>query len=99
MTPIRLLLLLSAIAALPAAASEGVGAKQLSGWRGDGSGCYPDANPAVSWSASKNVRWSATVGMSYSSPILGEQQVLVTAEPNLLICLSAAPARSAGASP
>lgn len=87
MTPIRLLLLLSAIAALPAAASEGVGAKQLSGWRGDGSGCYPDANPAVSWSASKNVRWSATVGMSYSSPILGEQQVLVTAEPNLLICL------------
>jgi outer membrane protein assembly factor BamB len=90
MTPIRLLLLLSAIAAIPAAASDGAGSKQLSGWRGDGSGCYPDATPAVSWSATKNVRWTAAVGMSYSSPILGEQLVWVTAEPNLLICLERA---------
>jgi outer membrane protein assembly factor BamB len=90
MMPIRLLLLLSAIVAVPAAASDGAAVKQLSGWRGDGSGCYPQANPAVSWSPTKNVRWSTTIGMSYSSPILGEQLVWVTAEPNLLICLERA---------
>ncbi|HEX3133514.1 MAG TPA: PQQ-binding-like beta-propeller repeat protein [Planctomycetota bacterium] len=62
-------------------------AKPLCNWRGDGSGRYPDATPATQWSATKNVRWSATVGKSYSSPIITDRLVLVTAEPNLLICL------------
>ena len=62
-------------------------AKPLCGWRGDGSGRYPDATPATQWSATKNVRWSTIVGKSYSSPIVTDRLVLVTAEPNLLICL------------
>jgi outer membrane protein assembly factor BamB len=87
MTPIRLLLLLCALAAVPAAASDGGAPAQLCGWRGDGSGRFPEAKPALSWSATQNVRWNAAIGMSYSSPVVSGQQVLVCAEPNLLICL------------
>jgi len=57
------------------------------GWRGDGSGRFPGATPVTQWSSTKNVRWSALVGRSYSSPILSGEFVLVTSEPNLLLCL------------
>lgn len=60
---------------------------QVFGFRGDGTGRYPDATPVVEWSATKNVKWTATVGRSYSSPILTEACVIVLAEPNNLICL------------
>jgi outer membrane protein assembly factor BamB len=60
------------------------------GWRGDGTGQFPGAAPAISWSDKKNVRWSATVGHSYSSPIITDKLVLVTSEPNLLVCLDRA---------
>jgi len=39
------------------------------------------------WSARKNVRWSTFVGRSYSSPILTEEFVCVTSEPDLLLCI------------
>jgi outer membrane protein assembly factor BamB len=57
------------------------------GWRGDGSGRFPGATPPTVWSETKNVRWSARVGSSFSSPILTEKLVFVTSEPNLLICI------------
>ncbi|HXX93150.1 MAG TPA: PQQ-binding-like beta-propeller repeat protein [Planctomycetota bacterium] len=60
------------------------------GWRGDGSGRYPAANPPLEWSASKNVRWRAQVGKSYSSPVLTERSVLVTSEPGLLVSVDRA---------
>jgi outer membrane protein assembly factor BamB len=60
------------------------------GWRGDGSGCYSGATPVIEWSAKKNIRWSAVVGNSYSSPIVTDKLALVTAEPNLLVCVSRA---------
>jgi outer membrane protein assembly factor BamB len=60
------------------------------GWRGDGTGRYPDATPVLEWSPTKNVKWTAPVGKSHSSPILTEKCVLVTSEPNLLICLDRA---------
>jgi outer membrane protein assembly factor BamB len=59
------------------------------GWRGDGSGQYPSANPVTHWSATENVRWKAEVGAGHSSPIVVGQRVLVTAEPDLLVCLDA----------
>lgn len=78
------------IAGLLAAASAGepvaLGRLQC-GWRGDGSGRYPDATPATQWSATRNVRWNTTVGKSYSSPIVTDRHVFVTSEPNLLLCL------------
>lgn len=60
------------------------------GWRGDGTGRFPDATPPTAWSLTKNVRWSAAVGRSYSSPILTETCVIVASEPNLLVCLDRA---------
>jgi outer membrane protein assembly factor BamB len=57
------------------------------GWRGDGSGRYPAATPVLEWSATKNVRWSAVVGRGYASSIVADDAVLVTVEPNRLLCL------------
>jgi outer membrane protein assembly factor BamB len=57
------------------------------GWRGDGSGRYPDATPPLEWSPKKNVRWKTAVGGSYASPILTAQHVILASEPNLLLCL------------
>ncbi len=59
------------------------------GWRGDGSGQYPSANPATKWSAKENVLWKAEVGTGSSSPIVVGQRVFIAAEPDLLICLDA----------
>ena len=64
--------------------------QQPFGWRGDGSGAFPGATPVTEWSAKKNVRWSAVVGNSYSSPILTDKFVFVTSEPNLLTCINRA---------
>lgn len=58
------------------------------GWRGDGSGRFPGATPPTEWSATKNARWKTVVGRSYSSPVVTDQSVLVTSEPNLVICLN-----------
>jgi outer membrane protein assembly factor BamB len=60
------------------------------GWRGDGSGQFPGATPPTEWLAKKNVRWATVVGSSYSSPILTDRFVIVTAEPNLVVCLNRA---------
>ena len=57
------------------------------GWRGDGTGRFPGATPPTEWSPTKNVRWSTKVGKSYSSPVLTDQLVIVTSEPNLVIAL------------
>jgi len=57
------------------------------GWRGDGTGRFPGATPPTEWSPTKNIRWSAKVGKSYSSPVLTDQLVIVTSEPNLVIAL------------
>jgi hypothetical protein len=65
-------------------------AERPSGWRGDGSGRFPGATPVTTWSAEKNVRWSAVVGRGYSSPIIAGDSVIVTSEPNLVICLDRA---------
>ena len=72
------------------AAAAGAAASSISGWRGDGSGRFPDATPATTWSATANVRWHVTVGTGYSSPIVTDTAVFVTAEPDTLIRLDRA---------
>src|SRR5437868_1013476 len=66
--------------------------EQPFGFRGDGSGRFTGATPVTEWSEKekKNIRWSATVGSSFSSPILSENFVFVTSEPNLLYCVDRA---------
>ncbi|MFB3890743.1 MAG: PQQ-binding-like beta-propeller repeat protein [Phycisphaerae bacterium] len=63
------------------------------GWRGDGTGLFPDANPPTVWEADKKtgILWSVKVGKgTYSSPIVVGDKVFVAAEPDLIICLDAA---------
>lgn len=61
------------------------------GWRGDGTGEYPAANPPTEWAKDKNVVWSTPIAQwSNSSPILVGDKLFVCAEPNSLLCLGAA---------
>ncbi|MFI5381458.1 MAG: PQQ-binding-like beta-propeller repeat protein [Tepidisphaerales bacterium] len=60
------------------------------GWRGDGSGQYPSADPVTKWSAKENILWKTEVGTGSSSPIVVGSRLFITAEPDLLICLDAA---------
>lgn len=62
------------------------------GWRGDGSGRFPDATPPLERTAD-NLRWNAKVGASYSSPVLSGKYIFIVSEPNLLICIDCADGR------
>jgi len=62
-------------------------AERPAGWRGDGTGSYPSANPIAKWSEKGNVLWKSEVGAGQSSPVVVNQRVFVTAEPDLLLCL------------
>jgi outer membrane protein assembly factor BamB len=60
------------------------------GWRGDGSGRFPEATPATEWAVARNVRWSVVVGKGYASPIVVGSLIVVASEPGLLIGLDRA---------
>lgn len=61
------------------------------GWRGDGSGVYPDADPPVHWSTETNVVWSTKLsGRSNALPVVVGDRVFVCSEPFDLLCLNAA---------
>jgi outer membrane protein assembly factor BamB len=66
-----------------------VRAEGVTGWRGDGSGVFPDARPPLGWTdrAAGNIRWKTEVGAGMSSPVVVGDRVLVTAEPDLLVCV------------
>jgi outer membrane protein assembly factor BamB len=70
-------------------AAAGSRADGVTGWRGDGSGIFPTAQPPLGWtgSAAGNIRWKAEVGAGMSSPVVVGDRVLVTAEPDLLVCV------------
>src|SRR5262245_27788186 len=59
------------------------------GWRGDGSGQYPQADPVAKWSADRNILWKTEVGKGNSTPIVVGNRVLLTSEPDVLICVDA----------
>jgi outer membrane protein assembly factor BamB len=64
-------------------------ADDVTGWRGDGSGLFPTARPPLSWTGpgAGTVRWKTEVGAGMSSPVVVGDRVLVTAEPDLLVCV------------
>lgn len=64
-------------------------AAETVGWRGNGSGQYPLADPVTSWSTDENVLWKTEVGKGSSTPIVVGSRVFLTSEPDLLICVDA----------
>ncbi len=63
---------------------------QAAGWRHDGTGIYPDAKPVTTWSDSENVRWkTALPNWGNSMPVLVDDKIFLTVEPDQLLCLSA----------
>ncbi len=60
------------------------------GWRGDGTGVYPNAEPPVQWSATDNVIWKTPLPKkSNASPIFVGDRIFVCSEPDTLLCVSA----------
>jgi len=68
--------------------------EKVVGWRGDGTGHYPDATPPTTWSRtetgeSKNIAWATKLPCySWSSPIVVGEKIFVRSEPYDLICLN-----------
>src|SRR4051812_49711704 len=58
------------------------------GWRTDGGGSYPKAQPPLEWSPTKNVVWRTPMkGPSNSQPVLLGHRVFICSEPTTLLCL------------
>jgi outer membrane protein assembly factor BamB len=62
-------------------------AAEVTGWRGNGNGVHPHATPPAKF---EDAAWKTAVGYSYSSPVVSGSMVLVTSEPNVLLCVNAA---------
>ena len=59
-----------------------------SGWRGDGTGRFPDAQPPKTWSKEANVVWKTELpSRSYASPALSHGRLFVLSEPATVICV------------
>jgi outer membrane protein assembly factor BamB len=65
-------------------------APSSSGFRGDGSGLYPESHPPAEWGENKNVPWRSKLGKGYSSPVHSNGCVFVTSDPSELACVDAA---------
>ncbi|HJM57091.1 MAG TPA: PQQ-binding-like beta-propeller repeat protein [Planctomycetota bacterium] len=76
--------LLMALVPLTGFTQDGVASEQTvnwPGWRGPlGNGSAPSADPPLSWSEDKNVRWkTALPGAGHGSPVVWGQRIFVTA--------------------
>lgn len=69
-----------------------IAARGIRGRRGDGSGRYPDATPALAWDLEKgiNVRWKAELPTDDAEPVVVADKVFVTTRDGELACLNAA---------
>jgi outer membrane protein assembly factor BamB len=77
------IVLLASIAALPTPAET------IIGWRTDGTGAYPKAQPPLEWSTTKNVVWCTPMpGYGVSLPVILDQRLFICSEPATLLCLN-----------
>ena len=61
------------------------------GWRGDGSGIFPNTTPATEWSPTENVVWKTKMpDWSNATPVIVGDKIFVMSEPDLLICCDVA---------
>jgi outer membrane protein assembly factor BamB len=60
-------------------------------WRFDGNGRFPKIDPPSSWQKDKNILWKTPIEIcGYSSPIVVQDKVFVTAEMGSLYCIDLA---------
>jgi outer membrane protein assembly factor BamB len=67
-------------------------AAKSAGFRGDGTGRYPDATPPTQWDSEskKNILWTAKVGKTlHGSPVVVGGKVFTLSEPDKLHCIDA----------
>jgi outer membrane protein assembly factor BamB len=89
--PCRRLLQVGTIGFLLALGGEAALAGDPVGWRTDGSGSYPKAQPPLEWSPTKNVVWCTTMpGYGVSHPVLLGERLFICSEPATLLCLDKA---------
>ena len=68
--------------------ASGAAAAAPVGWRTDGTGRYPEADPPVKWSATENVLWKTPMpSWSNATPVLVGDRLLVCSEPTTLLCV------------
>jgi len=61
---------------------------EVTGWRDDGDGLFPDANPPLTWSADSNIVWKTKMPeWSNAHPVAVGDRLFVNAEPNTLVCV------------
>jgi outer membrane protein assembly factor BamB len=66
-------------------------AATIAGWRTDGTGRYPDAQPVTEFSTEQNVVWHTPLPKwSNASVVLSGDRLFTGAEPATLVCLNAA---------
>lgn len=71
-------------------AIAGVVIAETVGWRTDGTGAYPKANPPTEWGKGSNILWSTAItNWSNASVVLSKGRIFVCAEPATLVCLDA----------
>ena len=60
------------------------------GFRTDGTGRYPDANPPLHWGTDKNVVWNIKLPKSNAIPVILGKKLFTCAEPCVLLCVNKA---------
>ena len=69
----------------PAVAQDAVG------WRTDGTGRYPKADPPTTWGTDKNVVWKTKMPkFSVATPVIVGERIFVCSEPTTLVCVNKA---------
>src|SRR5437773_5661793 len=82
---VRLLVLSAAFVGIPGQATEPVG------WRMDGTGRYPHADPPREWGPDKNVVWKTKMpNFSVATPVIVGERIFVCSEPTTLVCVNKA---------
>lgn len=76
--------------ALACTALAADGQMKVINYRNGGTGAYPDADPPLEWSVTKNVRWrwdAPLFGTTIASPIIVGERIITLAKPMTLVCL------------
>ena len=68
-----------------------VASAETVGWRGDGTGRFPNADPPTEWAKDKNIVWATKMpSWSNATPIIVGDKIFMMAEPSILVCCSVA---------